>query len=347
MMKSLNHIFLTGATGFIGSHVADFFCSKKEKISCLTRRNSNLDYLRTLPLNIVYGDITDRDQLRGALKGAKTVIHIAGMVRDWGEYEEFYRANVEGTLNVLKAGYENNIRQFIITGSISSYGEEDCARMKSENSPYNSHYPYFLDKYFPCKMNFYRDTKALTTQEAILFAQEHGLNLTIIEPTWVYGEREFHSGFYEYIHAAKSGIQFMPGSFKNKFHVIYAKDLAEAYYLAYLKKPPGIQRIIVGNESSEKMERIHTIFCRESGVRRPRALPRWLTYPSAFLLEWLYTIFSSKTPPLLTRGRVNMFYDNLEYATSKARDMLLFTNRHTIEEGIHNTVQWYKQQKLI
>ncbi len=343
----MDNIFLTGATGFIGSHVAEIFCNNKVKLSCLVRKNSKPDHLKTLPLSIVYGDITDCDQLRGVINRANTLIHIAGLARDWGEYKEFYRTNVEGTLNVLKAGYEKKIRQFIITGSISSYGEEDCLETKNENSPYNSHYPYFLDRYFPCKMNYYRDTKALATQKAIAYAEEHGLNLTIIEPTWVYGEREFHTGFYEYVHIAKSGIPFLPGSSKNNFHVIYAKDLAEAYYQTYLKKPPGIQRIIVGNESPEKMEKIHTIFCRETGIRKPRVLPRWLVYPLALLLEWLFTIFSSKRPPFLTRGRLNMFYDNIGYSTSKARQMLLFTCQYTLEEGIRNTVQWYKQQNLI
>lgn len=343
----MDNIFLTGATGFIGSHVAEILCEKGEKISCLVRKNSNLEHLKTLPINMVYGDITNPEQLHEVIKQTVTVIHIAGLAKDWGTYEEFYRINVEGTLNVLKAGYNNKIRHLIITGSISSYGEEDYPGAKDEDSPYNSHYPYFLDRNFPCKMNYYRDTKALATQKAIAYAEEHGLNLTVIEPTWVYGEREFHTGFYEYIQTAKSGIPFFPGSSHNNFHVIYAKDLAEAYYQAYLKKPSGIQRIIVGNESPEKMEKIHAIFCRETGIRKPRAIPRWLVYPLAFLLEWLFTIFSSKHPPFLTRGRLNMFYDNIEYATSKARQMLLFTSRYTLEEGIHSTVQWYKQQKLI
>jgi nucleoside-diphosphate-sugar epimerase len=113
---------------------------------------------------------------------------------------------------------------------ISSYGEENSIEIKSEEHPYNSHYKYFLDSVFPCKMNYYRDTKAQATKEAIKFAEENNINLTIIEPVWVYGENEFSSGFYEYIKSVKGKTPFFLGSSKNKFHVVYAKDLARAYF---------------------------------------------------------------------------------------------------------------------
>lgn len=61
----MDSIFLTGATGFIGSHVAEILCDKKENLSCMVRKNSSLEHLKTLPLNIVFGDITDLNQLRG------------------------------------------------------------------------------------------------------------------------------------------------------------------------------------------------------------------------------------------------------------------------------------------
>ena len=75
-------------------------------------------------------------------------------------------------------------------------------------------------------MNYYRDTKAIGTKEAIKFASENVLNLTILEPTWVYGEKEFNTGFYSYLQTVKTGIPFFLGSKKNMFSVIYAEDLA-------------------------------------------------------------------------------------------------------------------------
>ena len=64
-------------------------------------------------------------------------------------------------------------------------------------------------------------------------------------------------------------------------------------------------------------------------------------------MEILYSSLGSPNPPLLTRGRVNLFYDSIEYSVARARELLGFVNRHTLEEGIARTVAWYKQRKLL
>lgn len=340
-------ILITGATGFIGSHVTELFCEKGANIRCLVRKSSNIQHIRNLPVEIYYGDITKLNEINESLNNVEVIIHIAGTSKDWGIYNDFYKVNVVGTMNVLKAGYDAGINHIIITGSISSYGEEDCRTVKNEDSRYNSHYPYFLDRIFPSRMNYYRDTKALSTQEAVKFADERKMNLTVLEPAWVYGEREFNTGFYEYIKTVKSGLPFLPGSSRNKFHVIYAKDLAQAYYKAYQNKPEGVQRIIIGDKHPEKMEKIYSLFCKELGMKKPVNIPKWMSYPIGFILELLYTMFGSEKPPLLTRSRINMFYDNIEYSILKAEKLLSFTSQYTLEKGIQNTVQWYKQNNLI
>ncbi len=340
-------VLITGATGFIGSHVVRLFCEKGVKVNCLVRKTSDLSNIKDLQVKLIYGDITDLQGLIQSFKGFDSVIHIAAYVHDWGNYDVFYKTNVIGTLNVLQSSYENNINNIIITGSISVYGEEDSKVVKNENSPYNSHYPYFGDKIFPSKFNFYRDTKAIAQKEAIKFATEHNLNMTIIEPVWVYGEREFNTGFFEYIKTIKTGIPFFPGSKKNKFHVVYAQDLARAYWLAFQKKLMGINSFIIGNEKAEQMDKIFSLFCREAGLKKPKNLHKFIAYPIGFLWELLYTILYMKNPPLLARNRVNLFYDNIEYSTLKAKILLEFTNLYSLEEGIKKTVVWYKEQKLI
>ncbi|MEL7564115.1 MAG: NAD-dependent epimerase/dehydratase family protein [Dehalobacterium sp.] len=343
----MSNVLITGAGGFIGSHVAETFCAEGVHVGCLVRKDSNLKNIKALPVHLEYGDIVDGGSLIRAFKGYDYVIHIAAFARDWGRYETFYQTNVEGTLNVLKASLENGIRNVIITSSVSVYGEENFRQIKTEDSPHKSHYQYFLDNLFPCKMNYYRDTKALAKEKAIEFAHEWGLNLTILEPVWVYGEREFTTGFFDYLKTAKSGIPFLPGCKGNKFHVVYVKDLARAYYLAYLHQLPGVQSIIIGNQEADKMDRIYGLFCEQAGVRKPLNMPKCISYPIGFFMEFIYTLFNLKSAPLLTRGRVNMFYDNIEYATAKAERLIGFKNKYGIEEGIERTVNWYQNQKLI
>ena len=343
----MSRVMITGATGFIGSHITRAFCEKGVTVGCLVRKGRSTANIQGLSVKLVHGDIREPQDLINAFQGYDWVIHNAAKASDWGSYDEFYQTNVTGTINILTACVEAGIKNVIMTSSNSVYGEEDSTIVKAENSPYNSHYPYFADIIFPCGMNYYRDTKALAKKEALTFAKEHNFNLTVLEPVWVYGEREMNTGFFEYLKTASRGVPLMPGTKHNKFHVVYAGDLAWAYYLAYQKQLPGINYFLIGNEKAEKMERIYALFCAEAGIKKPRNLPKGVAYPAAFLIELWATIFHTAKPPLLTRGRVNMFYDNIEFSIEKAKQILGFKNSFSLEEGIKKTVLWYQEQGLI
>ncbi len=339
-------VLITGGNGFIGSHVVDYFLSKKINISCLVREYSNLDNLKDKNVNLIYGDIRNYDSIKDKIKNFNYIIHIAAFSKDWGNYDIFYETNVTGTVNILKACHKNRISDILITSSCSVYGEESSNLIKNEESSYDSHYKYFLDNIFPSKMNYYRDTKKLAKLEAIKFAEQNNLNVIFIEPVWVYGEREFNTGFYEYLKIAKS-LPFFLGSKKNKFHIICVKDLARAYFLAFQKKLKGINSFLIGNEKTEYMNKIYTLFCKEAGFKKPLNIPKAVIYPVAFILELFYTLFDIKTSPILTRSRVNMFYDNIGYSIEKAKNILKYKQEITLEEGIKRTVAWYKTNNYI
>ena len=328
MMGKTVMIKITGGTGFIGSHIVEYFQKQGIDINLVTRD---------------IADLRDADALKIAFKDADCVIHNAAKACDWGDYDDFYANNVTGTINVIEACISNNIKQIIITSSCSVYGEESYWGIKDENSPLNSHYPYFLHRIFPSAMNYYRDTKKMAKEAALEYANQ--IDICFIEPVWVYGEREFHTGFYEYLKTAKAKIPLICGSKHNKFHAIYAGDLAKAYYLAYTKKATG--SYIIAPPKAEKMDLIYTIFCEAAGFKKPRNLPKFICYPIGFAMELLWTIFRAKNPPLLTRGRVNMFYDNIEYSAQKARDILGFECEYSFKQGIEKTVKWYKREGLL
>ncbi len=346
-MSAPGKILLTGATGFIGSHILEALRSAGIAVAALVRSGANLAHARERQAELRFGDLRDPESLRQAVRGCEGVIHAAALASDWGPRLEFRRVNVQGTLNVLEASRAAGIRQVILTGSISSYGEEDSLQPKDETCPFHSHYAYFADRLFPSGYNWYRDSKAEATRQAMAFAREHGLDVTVLEPVWVFGEREFGTGFYTYVKAVRDGQRHVPGSTRNLFHVIYAPDLARAYLLALQRRLPGVQRIIVGPPHAEPMHRIFSLFCQEAGLQPPRLLPQWCAYPLGFALELLYTAARRPRPPLLTRGRVNMFYDSIQFSTEKARNLLGFDCRHSLEEGIRRTVSWYRENNLL
>jgi len=340
----MNSVLITGVTGFIGSHVAERLVENGYKVGGLVRKSSDSRNINHLDIQIEYGSLADIDVLESVVSRYDTVIHIAGYASDWGDFDTFYQTNVIGTVNVLKAVKKAGHKHVVLTGSISTYGEEDYLGEKDESYPDASHYPYFADRFFPCKMNYYRDTKAEAKRRAIVFAKENELDLTIIEPTWVYGEREFSSGFYEYIKSVQSGMFVMPGSRKNRFHMVYVKDLARAFHIVLEKKFEGIHTFIIGNEQAPLMDDVYNQFCQEAELKRPIKLPKWIFYPIGFGIEFIHTLLRIKTAPVLTRGRVNMFYDNIAYKVEKAERILGFESETELEEGIQKTVQWYFQQ---
>jgi nucleoside-diphosphate-sugar epimerase len=342
-----DRVLITGANGFIGSHITRAFIAHGVTVGCLVRKSSDLANLEGLDVELRYADIRDPAGLADAVKGYDVLIHDAALVGDWGAYRDFYQTNVRGTLNVLEACRQNGIKQVLMAGTCSVYGEEDSRTVKDEESPLNPHYRYFLGTRVPCKLNWYRDTKTVATILAAEHARRFEMDLTILDPVWVYGEREVHTGFYEYLSAVRDGMIVMPGRHGNKFHVIYAGDLAEAYYLAFAKRIPGVQRFIVGNARAERMSRIYRLFCREAGLKPPVNLPKLVFYPAGFLMEMLASALGAAAPPLLTRGRVNLFYDSIQYSAEKARRVLGFVNEHSLEEGIAKTVSWYRERGMI
>jgi nucleoside-diphosphate-sugar epimerase len=345
-MNNMDRVMITGANGFIGSHITRAFIKHGINVGCLVRRCSDLSNLEGLEVELRYGDIRDIGSLVNAFKEYNAVVHNAALVGDWGPYQNYFAANVRGTRNVMEACRRNGIKQIIMAGSNSVYGEENSKTAKNEDSALKSHYHYFLVN-FPCRLNYYRDTKTLATISASGYARKHSLNLTILDPVWVYGERELHTGFFDYLRSVKGGMIFMPGCRRNKFHIVYAGDLAEAYYLAYVKKLTGVQRFVIGNQKAERMFRIYKLFCREARLKMPINLPKAVFYPVGLFMEIFYSALGTSKPPLLTRGRVNLFYDSIEYSVEKSKRMLGFVNQHSLEEGIAKTVSWYKTNRLL
>jgi nucleoside-diphosphate-sugar epimerase len=343
----MEHTVITGANGLIGSHIAEYFRGQGFRPLCLVRDQSRAEFLRTLQVDIAQADVTVSAELPRFFEGADLVIHTAAKVSDWGRYEDFHAVNVGGTVNVLRAAIAAGVSHVIITGSNSCYGEENSYEIKNEDSPCHSHYPYFLDGLLPSALNFYRDTKALANTCAMEISESNGLNLTIIEPVWVYGEREFRSGFYEFLKTVSSGIPFFPGSPRNRFHTIYVRDLARLYFQAALARLSGVHRFIACDETAEYQRVLFAMFCREAGLRLPRALPKALVYPPAVAMEIAATLLGTDKSPVLTRAIVNTLYDNIEYSGEKARRILNFTPAYTREESIRNTVAWYRANNLL
>jgi nucleoside-diphosphate-sugar epimerase len=339
-------IFITGAPGFIGSHLIRELAKEDYRVKALTRVGSNLRFIYGYDIETVEGDIRNQEEVEKTMKGCDAVVHLAAFARDWGRKKDFYDINVGGTKNILKAVEKNKIEFLIHLSTNAVLGEEDYPEPKAEDSPYKARYPYFLSNIWESDMNHYRCSKMQAEKEAISFCRKKGINLTVLRPVWVYGPREFHSGPYYFCKYVSGNMRLLPGCRTNKFHVIYVKDLVRIIAKVLKSPPEGINIYNIGSQYVSTMDEFWRLFCKYLKVKTPIYLPKFMTYPFGFLTEALYKLFRIKKSPSLTRARVSMGYCNNIYDVSKVKREIGF-NETPLEKGVKTTVRWWRRNGFL
>ncbi len=345
-MDKVTNVFVTGGNGFIGSHVVERLLSSGYTVRALVRETSNISNLEKIKesdnFEFVYGDITQPETLKGKMKDCKILIHIAALASDWGSRKVFEEINVQGTLNVLKEAKGSNIFHMIHVSSNAVMGEEDCNDPKPESSHYRPRLNYFLGGIFPSAMNHYRETKAEGERAARDFCRNNGIKLTVARPVWVYGERELNSGPYYSARSASKGTRIIPGRPNTRFHCIYVKDLS--YYIVKLIEREGKEEMIV-NIGSKYVPTIDEVYGHMIIVitgKDPKYVPKWVIYPIGLWMESIWFLFRAEKAPILTRARVNMGFFNNVYDTSLLHETFPGFREISLEEGIRNSVKWWK-----
>lgn len=342
-------VCITGSNGFIGSHVADTFAEAGIPALCQLRPGSSDTNLQECGYEhqLLHSPLDTPEvvePLTQSFQGLECVIHIAGRSCDWGSYPQFELANLSATRNVCKSALRAGVKRLILAGSISSYGEEHHPKPKSEDEDYAPRQHYPLGELFPSAMNHYRETKAEASRWALKFARQHQLQLTLLEPVWIFGERESSSGFLEYLDVARI-LPVVPGCRTNIFPVLYVHDLARAFLQVFLKQPQGVENFIVGSQQQRTMQEVYTTFCLAADIRPPRLLPRLPCMVLGVLLEVLWTLFRSRNPPPISRSRVNMLFDSIPFSAEKFHQSFGPFPETPFEEAIQNTVAWYHRQR--
>src|SRR3990172_1797452 len=115
---------VTGGTGFIGGNVVKALVARGETVRALVRQTSKIDHLKALDVELCYGDVTDADSVAAAMKGCDQLYHIAATYEWWlRNRSQFYRVNVEGTRNILKAAQEAGVQKVVHTSTVGTIGQ--------------------------------------------------------------------------------------------------------------------------------------------------------------------------------------------------------------------------------
>jgi dihydroflavonol-4-reductase len=172
--------FITGATGFVGTHVARALEAQGADLRVLVRPSSDLRNIEDLKADRVIGDLRDAASIEKAMSGCEVVFHVAADYRLWiRDPEEMYRSNVEGTRGVLEAARKNGVRRVVYTSSVATMGFTSNGHPADENSPVS------LDK----MIGHYKRSKFLA-EEVALAAGRNGMDVVVVNPTTPVGEKD-------------------------------------------------------------------------------------------------------------------------------------------------------------
>ena len=318
-------ILITGATGFIGSHLIDELLKKKEKVRILARKTSRTEKIENPDVEIFYGSLEDINSLTKATKDIETVYHLAAMLGSPEiTYNQLYEVNVKGIENLIKACTKNKVKRFVLISSVAAMGP--AKHMADETTKCNPKTDYDKSKYF-----------------AELAVKKSNLNWTIIRPTMVYGPGEIKNKA-KMFRLIQKRYFFIIGNGMNLMSFVYVDNLIKGIVLAGESKNAINQTYIISDKRTYTMNEFVETIAKNENVRMPVHLPVFIAYISALFFRIL-SVF--KIPQLLSKDRIKNLTMNHSFDISKAIKELKYDPKISLDEGVKRTVQWYKEKRIL
>ena len=329
---------VTGATGLLGSHIAEKLCVNGDRVRALVRADSDTRFLQTLGVECVVGDLTDAASCARAVQQVATVYHSAAKVGDWGRWEEFQSSCMEGTRNLAEAAIEAGVGRFLHISSTSAYGHpREGGPPIDETAPLGQRLWPFWDYY----------TRSKVDCERILWdlVEHRGLSLTVIRPSWLYGERD-RTTLKRLVGRLRAGRVPLIGPGTNPLSAIYAGNVADAAILA-AHDPGSIgEAYNITHQSQMTQREFLDLFAQASGAPPVRRrISYHLTFAAAFLVEAVARLRRRKTPPLITRYATWLMGRSVSYSTAKAETKLGWKPAVGNRESIERSVRWFLENQ--
>jgi nucleoside-diphosphate-sugar epimerase len=324
-------VFMTGATGFVGSFLAETLIQSDHEVRCLVRKESNLRWIADLEVECYYGSLFDQESLIRGMEGCDTIYHVAGVTKARTE-DEYYRGNFEGTKNVIDAAFrsENKLSRFIHVSSQAAVGPSPTIIPIDESHPANP-------------LTYYGKSKWAAEEYVQSFLGK--MPVTIVRPSAVYGPRD--TDILEFFRTVKFGIIPQLGGSEKYLSLIHVKDLARGIMIAgEHEKSIGETYFITSPEpySWQEISRITLNILQKKGFKIPVPLP--LIKAVAAISEGLASL--TKKPALVNKQKVIEMEQNFwTSAPNKAQNDLNFKAEIGLENGIRETLIWYKEQKWL
>ncbi len=324
-------VLVTGASGFIGSHLVPALLDSGCTPVALVRRSSDRSWLDELKVEVRYGDLGDPGSLREAVRGVDAVIHLAAYYRFYGEKSLYQKINVEGTKALAHAAKEAGVSHFIYCSSTEAIGPVDG--VGNEESPPHPQYQYGVSK--------------LEAERSLYEIQGEQPWVTVIRPSGVYGPGNVDDVSYWFIMSqARGGVlsRFIVGSGLSSIQFVHVEDVVQGFIKA-LKMPEASkgETFIISEDHAHTYLEVYDIICELLGKSPPIIhLPAPLAKLGILPVE-LFNRLTGRDDFMWHTATVDSVMSNRSYSVTKAVDRLGYHPRYDLRKGLGETVEWYRE----
>lgn len=323
-------VLVTGATGFVGGHLAHALAAAGHSVRALVRPSQRALRLADGGIDLYEGELTKADDVRNAARGCRFIYHLAAAFRNVAHTDTYYwSVNVGGTLNVIAAARAEGCERLVhcSTGGVHGHIEQPPADETYRFKP----------------GDVYQRTK-LEGELAAAAAAAEGAAVSIVRPGAVYGEGDLR--FLPLFRAIQQGRFAMVGSGATRLHMVHVDDLVRGLMLAASHPRARGETFLIAGAEAPTLNEIAATVADTLGVhRRLLHVPVWPVYAAAVLCEAVCVRLGIEPP--LHRRRVGFFTHHREFTIEKARRLISYEPRVAVAEGIRRTAAWYAASGLL
>ena len=326
-MKTL----ITGATGFIGTHLVETLIKGGRSVRCLTRKVEKKKRLEDIGAEVVLGDLLNKDLVASAVKGINSIYHLAGEVYS-RKVTDYYRYNVTGTLNLLDACRSNGIERFIHCSSIAASGpnkNNNC--LLTEADICNPITPYGKSKYE-------------AEQIVLQYYRRYNIPVVIIRPPTVYGPGQ-SAVINEFFIQVKKGKFSIMGDGGYLRSLCYIENLIKGLLLAEKEKEAIGEVFFISDKEVKTFKELAQLIATAEGVQiKLISLPIATANIAMFAFHIFQKLLNLNILKFYTIGTMGR---NLGCSIQKAEKILTYKPIIKLDEGIAKTVNYLKTENKI
>lgn len=319
---------VTGGTGFIGSHLVDRLIEGERNVRCLVRRTSDLRYLNQKKVEIVYGGLDEATDWEEALSGVSIIYHLGGLTLA-RRRRDYFEVNHRGTEAIISAAlkHRGQIKKFVHISSLAATGPGRDGRPVNENTT-------------PMPITSYGWSK-LMGEEAVRAASDL-IPITIVRPPAVYGPRD--RALNQFFKMIGRGLSPMIGRYDKQLSLVHVSDLIDGILLAADGEASTGRVYFISSEEVYPWNSVVDLVAKLIGRRaRSFAIPKGIALVLAVAAESVSALTGK--PPVINRDGVkNLSQKCWGCSIERARTELGYRQQISLEDGLRDTINWYRQE---